>query len=95
MFPWAWHRADLCAASPVDHSEDLRPRAGARSVGQHLEGQDDFTRVVIFQLEHSHRVGDEFEDHVVSRELDVVSVQMELAFLVADDVDPSRRTDHR
>lgn len=89
MFPAEWPRVGRCADSPADPSEESPLVGATRSVGEHFEGQDEVARVVILQLEHTQFVGHELEDDVVAGQLDVVTVKMELAFLLAHDADSS------
>jgi len=59
----------------------------AESVREDFKRQDELTALVILELEHTQLVGHKVEHHVVPREFDVVAMQMEFTFFVADDVD--------
>ena len=83
MFRVESRPAVRCADSPAVRSDD------PESVGENFESQNEITSVVIFQLEHAQLVGHELEDNVIARQLDVVTMKMEFAFLFAHDANAS------
>lgn len=74
----------LCADSPAVRSDEFE------SVREDLKGQDELTALVILEFEHAQLVGHEVEHHVVARELDVISVQVEFRLFIADDSNSNR-----
>ena len=81
-----------CADSPAVRSDEFESGREnfAQSVGENFESQDELTALVILEFEHAQLIGHEVEHHVVARELDVISVQVEFRLFIADDSNSNR-----